>query len=78
MYLILTRCLNNISVINDKIEHQKEIPILKIQFDSVKSLYKKITTSWKKYSENLTEQENKLGSIIGDRFKKIFKSKVIE
>lgn len=77
MYLILTRCLNNISVINDKIKHEETLSILKKQLESVKTLYNKITKAWKRYSANLTEQENKVGSIIGDRFKKIFKSKTL-
>lgn len=78
MYLILTRCLNNISVINDKIKNEKPFPILFNLQLTVKSLYAKITTSWKRYSNMLTEAENKVGSIIGDRFMKIFKSKSIE
>lgn len=41
-------------------------------------LYDKITTAWNRYAKMLTEFENKIGSIINDRFMKIFKSKSIE
>jgi hypothetical protein len=78
MYLILTRCLNNISVINDKIKHEKPLPLLTRLQENVRTLYEKITTAWKRYSSLLTEVENKMGSIISDRFLKIFKSKSIE
>jgi hypothetical protein len=79
MYLILTRCLNNISVINDKVEHEKKGKdiLVKLQ-ENVKDLYERIIQTWNRYAKILTEQENKLGSIINDRFMKIFKSKSIE
>ena len=55
MYLILTRCLNNISVINDKIENEKKYTnILKKLQDNVKFLYDKITKAWDKYAKMLT------------------------
>ena len=79
MYLVLTRCLNNISVISDKIKHEQpnNNVLTKLQ-QSVNSLYLKVTTAWKRYSALLTEAENKVGSIIGDRFLKIFSAKSIE
>ena len=79
MYLILTRCLNNISVINDKIESEKgHAKVLEKLRDGVGEMYEKITKTWEKYAEMLTKEENKVGNIINDKFKKIFKSKSYE
>ena len=56
MYLVLTRCLNNISVINDKIENEKRYTnLLKKLQENVRSLYDKITTAWNRYAKMLTE-----------------------
>ena len=78
MYLILTRCLNNISVINDMMENEKQHShLLKKLQDNVKNLYELITKAWSRYAKLLTVCENKVTSIISDRFMKIFKSKSI-
>ena len=79
MYLLLTRCLNNISVINDKLESEKQhTRLLRKLQDNVKSLYELITKAWSRYAKLLTVCENKVTSIISDRFMKMFKSKSIE
>ena len=50
MYLILTRCLNNISVINDKIAKEKQSTALaKLQGD-VNLVYRQIVKAHQRYS----------------------------
>lgn len=80
MYLLCTRCKNNISVINDKIKKEnKEIEFLAQNlYQTVKKLYQKIEEAWRKYSNMLTQLENKVSSIISDRFTKIFNRKSLE
>jgi phosphopantetheine adenylyltransferase len=78
MYLLITRCLNNISVINDKLIKEKNAYVITNLKDTVNTLYEKIQVTWFKYSKKLTEMENKMGSIISDRFLKIFKSESIK
>lgn len=47
-------------------------------YQTVKQLYEKIEIAWKKYSTLLTSVENKVSSIISDKFSKIFNKKSIE
>lgn len=47
-------------------------------YETVKKLYEKIEIAWKKYSTLLTSVENKVSSIISDKFSKIFNKKSIE
>ena len=46
--------------------------------ENVKNLYEMITKAWTRYAKMLTVFENKVTSIISDRFMKMFKSKSIE
>ena len=78
MYLLITRCLNNISVINDKLVKEKNAYVINNLKETVNNLYEKIQGTWSKYSKKLTEMESKMGSIISDRFLKIFKSESIK
>jgi len=47
-------------------------------YETVKRLYQRIEEAWKKYSNMLTKMENKVSSIISDKFTKIFNKKSIE
>lgn len=47
-------------------------------YQTVKQLYERIEINWKKYSNLLTNVENKVSSIISDKFSKIFNRKSIE
>lgn len=80
MYLLCTRCKNNISVINDKLkkENKEHLFIAQNLYQTVKQLYERIELSWKKYSNLLTNVENKVSSIISDKLSKIFNRKTIE
>ena len=73
MYLVSTRCLNNISPINDAYNKRKNNTIIQELKDKVESLYKKVLDTWKKYSELLTSKENQYSVIITDWFTKAFK-----
>lgn len=74
MYMLCTRCHNNISVINHQLEKHKDNKIIESLFNTVKDLYNKVMKSWKLYSDKLTNKESEVGSMIADRFTKIFKS----
>jgi len=73
MYLVSTRCLNNISPINDTYNKRKNNTIIQELKDKVESLYKKVLDTWTKYSELLTSKENQYSVIITDWFTKAFK-----
>jgi hypothetical protein len=51
MYLICTRCLNNISPINYEYEKRKNNLHLQNLLKNVTLLYKKITERWMHYSQ---------------------------
>lgn len=78
MYLLSTRCLNNMSVINDEMERYKDNKTILSLYNTVKDLYKKILENWQEFSLSLTKMEDKVGSIIADRFLKIFSKESIK
>jgi hypothetical protein len=54
MYLLCTRCLNNMNVVNDEYEKQKTSASVKHLHDMIKGLHSKIVNIWLKYSTMLT------------------------
>jgi len=70
MYLISTRCLNNISPINDLYNKRKENPIIKDIHYEVSKLYNDVMNTWMKYSQILTSKENEKFVILADWFSK--------
>lgn len=58
MYLVSTRCLNNMSPINDAYNKRKNNTIIQELKDTVEKLYQKVVDVWTRYSNLLTSKEN--------------------
>ncbi len=52
IYLLLTRCLNNLSVINIKLKETNDYIVLNLK-DNVSALSKKVNENWKYFSNKL-------------------------
>lgn len=77
MYLLSSRCFINMSfVLNDFVDSNNPI-VLNLK-KTVQALYKDVSKIFEKYCIELKNQEDKISSIVGDRFGKIFKSESIK
>lgn len=73
LFLMLTRALNNMSVINLRLKARGDYIVENLK-QTVASLYGKVSARWAEYSQKLTEIENSVGSMIYDRLYKTFSS----
>lgn len=77
MYLLSSRCFINMSfVLNDFVDSSN--PIVTNLKKTVQALYKDVSRKFETYCVELKKQEDKISSIVGDRFGKIFKSESIK
>lgn len=75
MYLLLTRCHNNMSPINEKYERHKDSKSVRSLFEQIKPLYGRVYLKWIAYCSSLTEQENHKTEMLKDFFtKRIWKA----
>ena len=70
MYLLATRCLNNISPINFEYEKRNNNPIIQDIHYGVSKLYKDVVETWQKYCNLLTSKENEKMVMLKDWFSK--------
>lgn len=77
MYLLISRCFFNMSFVMDQLEHENHAIVQNLK-RTVEDLYETVGKKFQHYSQLLTEKENKMGSIIGDRFSKIFNNSEIK
>ena len=71
MYLLSARCFFNMSFVKDQLEHENH-PIVQNLKRTVQDVYESVCQKFNQYSSALTKKESQIGSIIGDRFSKIF------
>lgn len=77
MYLLISRCYCNLSFLKCDIENLDYYTAEKLK-ERVKDMEKKVNNRFQKYGEKLTQIENQLGSMISDRFLKIFNRKIMD
>lgn len=73
MYLLSARCYFNMSFVKNEFEDSNN-PIVVNLKKTVDILFKEVYEKFQYYCKQLKSQEDKVTSIIGDRFGKIFKS----
>lgn len=76
MYLLCTRCFNNLAPIYIEYEKNKESSVLRELKEKIERLYKDVGEKWKLYSDRLTEKENEKLEMAADWTRRVILSKL--